>query len=169
MPRTNLHDAFAHHVWATQTLIDSCMDLPPEDLEVPVAGTFGAILPTLRHLVASDASYLHALAGGEVVPIDPDTTALAALGAAMARHAGSWAAVAAEDADPDTVVVRHRPDGSQSRAPRGIRLAQALHHGSDHRSQVCTMLTILGLEPPAIDVWDFAEQGGRLEEIPPQR
>jgi uncharacterized damage-inducible protein DinB len=49
----------------------------------------------------------------------------------------------------------------------GIRLAQALHHGTDHRSQICTALTSLGLEAPAIDVWDFAETQGRLLEVPP--
>ncbi len=49
----------------------------------------------------------------------------------------------------------------------GVRLAQALHHGTDHRSQICTGLTTLGVEPPAIDVWDFAEQDGRLFEVPP--
>ena len=49
----------------------------------------------------------------------------------------------------------------------GIRLAQALHHGADHRSQVCTALTVLGFEPPEIDVADFAWQAGRLVEVPP--
>jgi hypothetical protein len=29
---------------------------------------------------------------------------------------------------------------------------------------VCTILTTLGIEPPLIDVWDFAEQDGRLVE-----
>ena len=48
---------------------------------------------------------------------------------------------------------------------RGIRLAQALYHGSDHRSQVCTALTILRIEPPAIEVWDFARLDGRMFSI----
>jgi len=48
----------------------------------------------------------------------------------------------------------------------GIRLAQALHHGTDHRSQICTALTTIGVEPPAIDVWDLAEAQGRLAEVP---
>jgi uncharacterized damage-inducible protein DinB len=49
----------------------------------------------------------------------------------------------------------------------GVRLAQALHHGTDHRSQICTALTTLAVEPPAIDVWDFAAQDGRLVDVPP--
>ena len=63
--------------------------------------------------------------------------------------------------------MRHRDDGSESHAPMGVRLAQAVHHGTDHRSQVCTVLTTLGVEPPPIDAWDFAEQDGRLVEVPP--
>jgi len=42
-----------------------------------------------------------------------------------------------------------------------------LHHGTDHRSQICTALTTLGLEPPEIDVWDFAWEQGRVQEVPP--
>ncbi len=64
------------------------------------------------------------------------------------------------------MVTRHRDDGTDSLAPLGIRLAQVLHHGTDHRSQICTALTTLGIEPPAIDVWDFADEGGRLSVVP---
>jgi len=77
-----------------------------------------------------------------------------------------WSAFIEQDLDPDTIVVRHRDDGSESHAPMGIRLAQVLHHGTDHRSQICTALTVLGVEPPLIDVWDFAESEGRLLEVP---
>jgi uncharacterized damage-inducible protein DinB len=41
----------------------------------------------------------------------------------------------------------------------------ALHHGTDHRSQVCTALTTLGIDPPAIEVWDFARRDGRMSTI----
>jgi uncharacterized damage-inducible protein DinB len=85
----------------------------------------------------------------------------------MEADGPAWKALLAQGPDPDAIVVRHRDDGSESHAPAGIRLAQALHHGTDHRSQVCTILTILGVEPPAIDVWDFADTQGRLREVPP--
>ena len=52
-------------------------------------------------------------------------------------------------------------------APVGIRLAQALHHGTDHRSQICTALTTLGVEPPGIDVWDYGVEAGRVTETEP--
>jgi uncharacterized damage-inducible protein DinB len=57
--------------------------------------------------------------------------------------------------------------GSETHAATGIRLAQVLHHGTDHRSQICTALTTLGMKPPDIDVWAYGEQNGRLVEVPP--
>jgi uncharacterized damage-inducible protein DinB len=42
-----------------------------------------------------------------------------------------------------------------------VRLAQVVHHGTDHRSQVSTALTSLGVEPPDIDVWAYAREFGR--------
>ena len=166
MSRSLLADASAHHVWATLRLIDTCLSLSPEQLGSSAPGTYGSILETMRHLVGADSSYLFALTGGRVAAIDEDRMDLRELRAAMEGNGVAWSSLLGQDLDPDLVVVRHRDDGSESHAPLGIRLAQALHHGSDHRSQICTVLTTLGMEPPGIDVWDFAEQDGRLLEVP---
>ena len=167
MSRSLLADPFAHHVWATLRLIDACLSLGPEQLGTAVPGTYGSILETMRHLVGADASYLFVLTGGRILPIDEDRMDLPQLRSAMEGFGAAWSALVAQDLDPDLVVVRHRDDGSESHAPVGVRLAQALHHGTDHRSQICTALTTLAIEPPAIDAWDFAAQDGRLVEVPP--
>jgi predicted NBD/HSP70 family sugar kinase len=125
------------------------------------------ILETLRHLVGADASYLHVISGKRVPVADHSGNGLAEMRAAMDAHGVEWRAVVAGNLDPTEVVVRHRPDGSESHAPLGIRLAQVLHHGTDHRSQVCTALTNLGVEPPEIDVWDFGWLDGRVFEVEP--
>lgn len=77
-----------------------------------------------------------------------------------------WSSLLAKDRDPDSVTVEFDDDGTEAHAPMGIRIAQALHHGTDHRSQICTALTRLGVEPPAIDVWDFGLQDGRVVRTP---
>jgi uncharacterized damage-inducible protein DinB len=170
MSRSILDDAFGHHVWATLTLIDSCLALPSEQLETTVPGTYGSIIDTMRHLVGADVSYLVALTGGLRPAIEEEVErqmGLADLRDAMVANGPIWSAFLAHDLDPDTVVIRYRDDGSESHAPLGIRLAQAIHHGTDHRSQICTALTTLGVEPPAIDVWDYAWKDGRLSETEP--
>jgi uncharacterized damage-inducible protein DinB len=167
MSTSFLKDAFDHHVWATRRVLDTCAALSPEQLETAVPGTYGSILDTVRHLVGSDAWYLFVMTDERHPRIDEDTLDLPELRAAMERNATAWEQLLAADLDPDAVIVRRREDGSETHAPLGIRLAQVLHHGTDHRSQICTVVTTLGMEPPAIDVWDFGEQAGRTVEVPP--
>jgi uncharacterized damage-inducible protein DinB len=162
-----MEDAFGHHVWATLLVLDACLALPPERLETSVPGTYGSILDTARHTVGADASYLFVLSGGRSSLIDEDAMDLAELRSTMTEHRAAWSDVLAQDLDPDAVFERHRDDGSETHAPASIRLAQALHHGTDHRSQIATALTTLGVEPPAMDVWDYGNEMGRVTEIPP--
>jgi len=162
-----LEDAFGHHVWATLRVIDACLALSPEQLETAVPGTYGSILDTVRHLVGADSSYLSVIGAGRTSRIDEDHMDLHELRATMEGHREAWVRVVAQDLDPDAVLVRRRDDGSETHAPLGIRLAQVLHHGTDHRSQICTALTTLGIEPPAIDVWDFGHLDDRVVEFPP--
>jgi uncharacterized damage-inducible protein DinB len=166
--RSNLDDAFGHHVWATLKVIDSCAALSPEQLATPVPGTYGSILDTVRHTVGADAWYLFVISGGRVPNIDEDTMDLDELRVEMERHRDAWVSVLAEGPDPDADVVSRRADGTKGHAPAAIRLAQALHHGTDHRSQICTGLTALGHEPPDIDVWAFGDIDGRVFDEPPQ-
>jgi uncharacterized damage-inducible protein DinB len=166
MSRPLLDDAFGHHVWATKQLIDACLALHQAQLDRTVPGTYGSIIETMRHLVAADCGYLFALTGGRHLEIDEAAMVLAELRTEMERNGPAWSALVAQGIDPDADVVRHRDDGTDSHATLGIRLAQALHHGTDHRSQICTALTTLGVEPPLIDVWDFAEQDGRISVTP---
>jgi len=168
MSRSLLADAFDHHAWATLRLMDACLPLSEAQLSSAVPGTYGSIIDTMRHLVGADRAYLSVLSGGQVAQVDEDSMDLAQLRAVMATAARDWASVLAADPDPEAIVARSRDDGSVSHAPAGIRLAQAIHHGTDHRSQICTALTTLGVEPPAIDVWDYGEVDGRVAEVPNQ-
>jgi uncharacterized damage-inducible protein DinB len=167
MTASVLQDAFGHHVWATLTLLDVCRELPPEQLDTSVPGTYGTILDTARHRVGADASYLFVLTGGTAPRIDEDTMDLDELRAAMVTFGEAWQQVVAGDVDGGRELTRTRDDGSTTTAPISIRLSQALHHGTDHRSQICTALTSIGVEPPPIDVWDYGWQDGRVTETDP--
>ena len=162
MTRSNLQDAFDHHLWANERLLEVCEGLTEDQLAAPVPGTYGSILDTMRHIVGADDWYLHVLTGGERELIDERSMSLADLRPVMRGHQAAWSALLAEERDPDEMVVARRKDGTEGHAPLGIRLAQALHHGTDHRSQICTGLTGLGVEPPEIDVWAFGWQQGRV-------
>jgi uncharacterized damage-inducible protein DinB len=171
MTKHQLQDAFDHHVWATLRVIDACSSLSDEQLHTFASGTYGSILDTLRHIVGGDAGYLFVLTDGRTPMIEDAEEAeldLAQLRSLTVEHGRAWSALLAENPDPERVVVRHRDDGTDSHAPTGIRLAQALHHGTDHRSKICTALTTLGIEPPEIDLWEFGRSKGRVFVTPVQ-
>ena len=168
MSASLLDDAFAHHAWATMRLIDACLQLSPEQLETGVPGTYGSIIETMRHLVGGDSDYLSIMTGDRAYLVDADEMDLPELRAAMENDGVLWSELLAKDLDPDAMVHEvDEDDGYERDATVGVRLAQALHHGSDHRSQICTALTALGVEPPGIDVWNYGVQAGRIVEILP--
>jgi uncharacterized damage-inducible protein DinB len=163
-----LDDAFAHHVWATVRLIDACLPLTPEQLATSVPGTYGSIIQTLRHLVDGDGFYLYGLTGDLAHGIDTEHLDLRELQSAIKTNSAAWSQLLAQTPDPDAITLELDDDGFERRATVGIRFAQALHHGTDHRSQICTALTSLGVEPPIIDVWEFGKEVGHNVESMPQ-
>jgi uncharacterized damage-inducible protein DinB len=164
MGRSPLDVAFGHHIWATLRLIDSCRTLSPEQMDEPVPGTYGSIMETMRHLVGGDTYYISHLTGDPTRDTDTSDMNLGELRALMEADERTWIDLVANDPDTDAIV-KDVDEGGERDASIGLRFAQALHHGTDHRSQVCTALTTLGVEPPVIDVWEFGLQTGRVVEV----
>jgi uncharacterized damage-inducible protein DinB len=164
MASSLLSDAFAHHIWATDRLLEACAALTPEQLRTPAPGTYGPILATLGHLVGSDGWYLSFFRPDEVTELaEEEGIGLPEMRAAAAANGRVWLElIESGELEPDTDVVEHG-EGWDFHAPVALRLAQVIHHGTDHRSQVCTALTSLGIEPPLIDVWDWGEAVGRTK------
>jgi uncharacterized damage-inducible protein DinB len=160
MTTSLLADAFAHHIWATERLIETCSELTPEQLATPVPGTYGSVMETLRHLAGSDTWYLSFFRDGIGSDGEEDEANLDRLLAIVARNGTVWMELLASGLDPDTEIVE-RDAGWELHSPVGVRLAQVVHHGTDHRSQICTALTSLGMTPPEFDVWAFARASGR--------
>jgi uncharacterized damage-inducible protein DinB len=162
-----LDDAFAHHIWATLRLLDVCIALSPEQLETSVPGTYGSILETTRHVIGGDSLYLFHLTGDQARRIDEDRMDLRELRVTIEANRTAWATFLAQDLVPAAIVKDVDEEGYEREASIGLRLAQALLHGAEHRSQIATAITTLGVEPPGIDVWDFGLQTGRVLDIPP--
>jgi uncharacterized damage-inducible protein DinB len=173
MPSSLLSDAFAHHIWATERLIDTCLPLTREQLVAVAPGTYGPIIATFGHLVAADAWYLFIVADVPEPTVD-ENTSLDEMRSLNSRNGAAWEEFLGRDLDPETDVAE-REEAAEFHVPLGVRLAQAIHHGTDHRSQICTTLTTLGLTPPEIDVWAYAEATGRsraeqpAETVPSER
>ena len=163
-----LDAAFAHNVWATLRVIDACIDLSTEELQTNVLGTRGPIIETLRHIVVNDANDQFILTGDPSFDVEVEGMSPPELRVAMERIGAGWSRFISRPIDPDAMIREvDETDGYERTAPAGFRLAGTLNHGTDHRSQICTALTTLGVEPPRIDVMDFGLDAGRVVEKMP--
>jgi len=162
--------AFAHHAWATLRLVDACESLSAEQLAVTVPGTFGSAIETLRHVVESDADYLNILRDMPEPWFDLREAPLPELRSVAERVAEGWTAFLASKPDSERLVREIDPDDGYTRdAPVGVRLAEALHHGNEHRTQLLAIFGALGVPAPRISVWDYGLAEGRIVEVYPER
>jgi len=156
-----LRASFDRHVWATKTLIDAVEALPRERLDEGIAGTYGSIAQTLTHLVDADDRYLQRLTGPNPPPYEDHGSApLAELRVRIDAHAARWTAMLDRlDAGTLEASINGRDDYPDTPHAETMLLIQALHHGDDHRAQVCSTLGALGLDVPDLDGWTYWAEG----------
>lgn len=146
-----------HNSWATLRLIAFCRALDPEQWKLTAAGTLGSIERTLTHLVSSEQFYLRDLTG-----MDPPTwieTRIAPLDELAARateNAARWLTYLESAPDlEESFVTAWR--GKPKNVVRWGTFAQAIAHGIEHRTHVCTVLGANGIEPPDVSVGAYED------------
>jgi uncharacterized damage-inducible protein DinB len=164
-----LIDGFRHNAWATGELLGVCRGLTDTQLQATTTGTYGSILAMLWHIVSSEASYYARLAG-EAPDWDRRAQTPPSLAELAARHddiSARWDRFLAAPFDAERTFVITWHDGIDRDVPAGVVLAQALHHGNEHRAQICAVLTSIGVQPPDLGVWDYAEATNRAAQRTP--
>lgn len=163
-----LREAFRHNAWATQQLLTVCRQLTNAQLNAPGQGTYGSILETVNHLVDSDPAYLPRIRVDRPDWIhDADNLVGLDILEQRAQHSASlWETYLTGDSilAPDHPISLN--DGTYE-TTAAVPVVQALHHGTLHREQVCSLLTALGVEAPDLQVWAWAEETGRSREVEP--
>jgi uncharacterized damage-inducible protein DinB len=160
-----------HDVWATERLIVHCRSLTDAQLELTAPGTYGSIRRTLEHIVAADTRYLARLGISVLdqpfredhdVPLDEMAGMLERVKYGIER------VFANEEFDPDRVIADTVTQRAPGRPPiemeAWMMLAQLVHHGSDHRAHIGTILGALGLDTPGLDVWAYGWETGAIRE-----
>ena len=156
-PADILRAMFQHHLWATRALIDHLDGLSETDLDAAIPGTFGGVLATLTHLLDADGRYLQRLEDPEPPPYEEREGApLAEIRHGLDEHERRWAD-ALDRLEAGTLHARivGREDYPDTDHAEVMLLLQAIHHGNDHRTQICSTLGALGLEVPDLDGWEF--------------
>lgn len=158
-----LHDLSRHNAWATARLLEFCQALDDATLDQTVPGTYGTILQTLRHIIASEGSYLWRLTRESAIrgwsPADP--IGLDELRERAALLARTWEQFLAREVDTERLGEARGDDGEVFAVRAGVFITQAFHHANEHRAHVCTILGATGHEPPDLSGWEYAITRGR--------
>lgn len=156
-----LREPLRHNAWATRRLLDFCRDLSDEHLAATAPGAFGSLLATLQHTVTAEGVYRAVLTGAfPAWDWSPDESpGLDVLKQRAEDNSRFWEAFLEKPFDPDRTCRQRRPEGIRE-ASAGVVLAQVIEHACEHRSQACSIVTALGLEPPDLQAWAYAYDVG---------
>ncbi|HEX9099293.1 MAG TPA: DinB family protein [Candidatus Dormibacteraeota bacterium] len=160
-----LVEAFRYNKWANLHLLDVCSGFSEEQLQMTSRGTYGTLAATFLHMLAAEQRYIKRLGGAEPQINERDETFPGV--AALREHAVRSGDALIEIAPRITPEEAH--ESKYSNRPfmlhSWVVLIQALHHGNDHRTHICTILGHYGLTYGDMDVWAYGQATGGLTPI----
>lgn len=149
-----------YNLWANRRLYAACADLTEERWRRNVGLYFGSVHLTLEHLLKTDRAWTHLLQGGTLadIPSMPIPHAFEDLRQARETHDAlfvEWL----EHVDPAWFDVRFSFSsglgswqGLTWNDTRAGTLVHLFNHHTHHRGQAHTGLSLLGADPPALDM-----------------
>lgn len=159
-----LIEAFRYNKWANLHLLDVCTALSDEERQLTALGTYGTISATLLHLFSAEQRYLRRLTG--TTPKISERRRARSL-AVLREHAvrsGDQLIEAAKRIKPGDTIDEKR-HGRIYRLNLTVVLVQAMHHGNDHRTHICTILGAHDIPYGDMDVWAYGQATGGIVPV----
>jgi uncharacterized damage-inducible protein DinB len=144
-------------MWADHEALGALERLPVEHLTVPTGTSFGTVLATMAHVLASEQAWLARFVGApmERLPQESDWPDLAAVRAGFEELWPQMEFFMAGLAEAQLLVeiAWTSKSGNSYRRPLWEPLFHMSHHSTYHRGQLTAMLRQLGHPaPPATDL-----------------
>jgi uncharacterized damage-inducible protein DinB len=154
-PETTLVELIRYNNWANAQVFAACQKLAADQLAAAAPGAYGSIRETLEHIIRAEADYVGRLTGNRPQPAFrwKDQAALADLFAFAGQVAS--ALLDAIQRIPPNHVVHEEEDGSTLDYQARALFIQVINHGIEHRTNITTILSSLGLPAPEVDGWAY--------------
>jgi uncharacterized damage-inducible protein DinB len=153
-----LETIFSHNLWANLRLFEECNKLTDEQLDTSIIGVFGSIRDTLLHIVKAEQGYFSRISTGKRYSYPEDTSqmTISDMVAAVKITGESFIEWASKVKEFDTVQIDW--DGTPRDVPKTIILNQVINHATEHRSQIMSIMTQIGIEPPDVSSWSYFDE-----------
>ncbi len=150
-----LQKFFEHNLWANLQILEACSHLSAAQLGAePVSATKGTIRETLVHLVNAEQGYLADLMGTKDSSEKLASPTFEEMREALTESGEAFLALAKDPMDDRLSLPVHTEDGYTIEP--WVLILQAINHATEHREQIKSMITALGVKPPRIDAWVYA-------------
>jgi uncharacterized damage-inducible protein DinB len=157
---------FRHNAWANLKLLDFCERLGGEQLDAQAVGGYGSIRNTLAHIIGAEMSYVVRVNGKQ--PPRPFDRRGPFPGFGVLKDVARWASdellQLALSAREDTIV-QEREGQQLVEYTLASLIVQAITHSTEHRTQIATIITQLGMEPPDMSGWQYMDEIGEIKEF----
>ena len=144
--------------WANHEMVVACAPLSHEQLERVTMGTYGTLGQILVHLARAQGGYTRRLVGWEPTPADelPEDDPFPGV-ARIDAHLAMTGAMLAEAIGSLDLGRRIEVGGDEGRyeVEAWVILLQMSTHATEHRQQIATALTALGVPRPEPDLWAY--------------
>ena len=152
---------FEHNNWANIQMIQACSALSDEQLDAePISATKGSIRQTLLHLVSSQRGYLALL----TLPVEQRKKVPLAFEDLKEVAQSSGEALLHLIENEELPRTRLQTTDGYYVEP-WVVILQIINHATEHREQINSMLSALGLTPLDHDGWSYGEFTNSLVPI----
>ena len=154
-PESTLIELIRYNNWANAQVLATCQDLTREQLTASAPGTYGPIIATLWHKILAEADSVGRLTGSQPQPSMPheDNPGLSNLSDFADQVAGSL--LDTVQRFPPDHMVHEEEEGNTIDYKAQALFIQIINHGIEHRTNVTTILSGLGLPAPEVDGWGY--------------
>lgn len=154
---------FEHNNWANLQIIKACSALTDEQLDaMPLPTSEWSVRRALSHLVECQRGYLSLLTLPPEARRDAPLS-FAELGESAGRSGQALLALARDKTARGSESRLRTTDGYV--VEPWVVMVQVINHATDHRRQISGMLRALGVTPPGLDGWSFAEAVNALAPV----
>jgi len=154
-PEPTLVEFIRYNAWANQQVLAACQALSEAQLTAPIPGAYGSVRATFRHMLWAEADYINRITGARPQPAFKweDGPGLAELSAFAAQLGQAFLDVLLRV--PPTQIVHEEEDGKFLDYQARQLYMQVINHGIEHRTNITTYLSNLGLIAPEVDGWGY--------------
>jgi uncharacterized damage-inducible protein DinB len=161
---TTLAALFEHNLWANRIVVEECAKMSDEQLDATMPGVYGSIRKTLVHIFGAEERYVGMLTNQPPLPLLRENEPFPGFDELrkLCATGGQGLVEISEQAKPDDMLRGTRRNGARYEIAGTVLLTQAINHATEHRSQINTMRTHLGLEPLDLDGWAYGDAHGQI-------